>query len=198
MDIPLSALTSPTADIGNRTLLAKTLRLYPKINFTAQTPDEDNGYGIHIYRDISEQQSRPWLINEGQIGDSKRPLVLVDGRQMVEIASDSIPPATANTNSKLRTIATLDAKGGGRIFFGGNIYVKIIPLFFPAIIILARMSILSTHRYQATKSCWQRSNIVSITNPHRSAERSPSPWAHKAGYPSQVHRSGLCIAKAPQ
>ena len=127
MDVPLSILSGATADIGNHTLLAKTLRLYPKINFTAQTPDEDNGYGIHIYRDISEQQSRPWLINEGQIGDSKRPLVLVDGRQMVEIASDSIPPATVNTNSKLKTIATLDAKGGGRIFFGGNIYVKIIP-----------------------------------------------------------------------
>jgi hypothetical protein len=126
-DVPLNILDNTSADLGDHLLLAKTLRCYPKIDFDANTPEGDNGYGIHIYRLLSEQQARPWLANEGQIGDAKRPVVTVDGSQMVELVADTIPPSVSSNNKLTRTISTLIAKGGGRLFFGGNLYVKLIP-----------------------------------------------------------------------
>lgn len=129
LPVPLSVLDHPNADIGNHLLLAKTMRLFPKIIFDSLLADNNNGYGFHIYREIGDLQDRPWLANEGQIGNSKRSPVNVDGRQLIEIAADSIAPTgSAPTSGKLALIhEVLEAKGAGRIFFGGNLYVTFTP-----------------------------------------------------------------------
>ena len=126
ISIPLSVLKSNAAEISNHTLLAKTLRLFPKLIFDSVAAGNDNGYGIHLYRDVQEVQRRPWLAQEGQLGDAGKKLSNSSGSSMVEIFSDSIP-ASDSYKGKLKGLATLDAKGAGRIFFGGNIYVQLVP-----------------------------------------------------------------------
>lgn len=118
-NIPLSVLKNATADIGNHTLLAKSMRLFPKLIFDSAIADYENGYGIHIYRDAQELQKRPWLAYEGKNNGT------TGTGSMVEIFSDSIG-ATARPG-KLKLAGTLDALGAGRIFFGGNIYVVLVP-----------------------------------------------------------------------
>jgi hypothetical protein len=65
---------------------------------------------------MQELESRPWLLNEGQ-NNTKR--VTIDGRQMIEIAADSLIGSAGPSS--------IDAKGAGRIFFGGRLYMKLIP-----------------------------------------------------------------------
>lgn len=122
--VPLSVLKSSDAEIGNHTLLAKTLRLFPKVIFDSTVAAADNGYVFHIYREARELESRPWLAGEGRPGN-KQPET-INGMQMVEIAADTID-AGATTAGKLRLLSVLDAKGAGRIFFGGNLYVSLVP-----------------------------------------------------------------------
>ena len=127
INVPLSILNSPGADLGNYTLLAKTLRLFPKLVFDSLLTDGLNGYGFHLYRDVKELEDRPWLANEGLNGAARSAPVVVDGRQMIEVAADSVLSNTPGGTGALRVLSSLDAKGGGRLFFGGNLYVKLIP-----------------------------------------------------------------------
>ena len=126
LSVPLTVLNSTTAAIGSQVLLAKTMRLLVKTNFTAETSTDENGYGFHIYRDAQELLDRPWLANEGKTSGAAKQPVNISGLQLVEIASDSIPPGSGNTG-KFRTLSTLDARGAGRIFYGGKLYVRIVP-----------------------------------------------------------------------
>jgi hypothetical protein len=127
INVPLTVLNDPGADLGNYTLLAKTLRLFPKLVFDSLLTDGINGYGFHIYRDIKELEDRPWLANEGLNGAAKTSPVTVDGRQMIEVAADSVLSTAGGGTGALRLLSSLDVKGGGRLFFGGNLYIKLIP-----------------------------------------------------------------------
>ncbi|MBN9383856.1 MAG: carboxypeptidase regulatory-like domain-containing protein [Chitinophagaceae bacterium] len=123
--LPVSVLTATNNDIGSRTLLARTIRFFPKAIFDDQAADKEKSYGVHIYRRADDIQARPWLVNEGQTGTAKKSMVMIDGIQMMEIATDTII-ATAPDKSFL-TISKTEAVGAGRVFLGGNLYVRLIP-----------------------------------------------------------------------
>ncbi|MEO5681563.1 MAG: carboxypeptidase-like regulatory domain-containing protein [Chitinophagaceae bacterium] len=122
--VPVSVLKNSNAEIGNHTLLAKTFRLFPKIIFDSTVTADNNGYGFHIYRDARDLEDRPWLVNEGMTGNKKPENI--NGGRMIEIAADTIPAGATNAG-KLRQLSVLDAKGAGRLFFGGSIYVSLVP-----------------------------------------------------------------------
>lgn len=123
--LPVSVLTTPNNDIGSRTLLARTIRLFPKASFDEQAADKDQSYGVHIYRRADDIQARPWLVNEGQAGTAKKGMVMIDGIQMMEIAADTIIATTPDKS--FVTISKTEAVGAGRVFLGGNLYVRLIP-----------------------------------------------------------------------
>ena len=113
--IPASAFNGKDAvDLGSFLLVAKTYRFFPKVILDNDTDPNGGGYGFHIYREISETETRPWLLNEGQAGGATGQVIQYQGKQMVEIAADSVSGGTT-------------VKGAGRIFFGGNLYVQINP-----------------------------------------------------------------------
>lgn len=139
--LPVSILTAANNDIGSRTLLARTIRLYPKVSFDEQAADKEQSYGVHIYRRADDIQARPWLVNEGQAASIKKGLVMIDGMQMMEIAADTIIATT--TGKFIATLSKTEAVGAGRIFLGGNLYVRLIP---------------------ASASFWDQRSSVSVLN----------------------------------
>lgn len=126
LPVPLSVLNSPAASVGNQVLLAKTMRVLIKTIFDATVSTDENGYGFHIYRDAQELLTRPWLANEGKTSAANKKPVNINGLELIEIASDSLPPGTGS-EGRFKLISKLDALGAGRIFLGGKLYVKIIP-----------------------------------------------------------------------
>ncbi|WP_343306547.1 carboxypeptidase-like regulatory domain-containing protein [Chitinophaga niabensis] len=121
--IPASAIRNKNAaDIGTYLLLAKTYRFYTKVTFQESDDTDAGNYGVHLYRDATELETRPWLLYEGQAGGKKQQVITVDGRKVIEIGRDSI------TGTKITSLrAQIEAWGTGRIFYGGNTYLKIIP-----------------------------------------------------------------------
>lgn len=126
-DVSLSVLNKADADIGIHTLLAKTLRLVPKIVPNQNMPMKDARFEYHIYRDARDLESRPWLANEGVAGESSAPAgEIIDGR--LEIASGEVLAQTPDPVTTFRIIKeTIVGQGAGRIFFGGNIYISLLP-----------------------------------------------------------------------
>jgi hypothetical protein len=126
--IPASSLRDEAVDLGSFLLLAKTYRFIPKVTFPESDDAATGNYTIRIYRDASEAEERPWIIYEGH-GKGNNTMQVVDGRQVIEVASREIKstPKKAISSSIIATLATFHADGVGRIFLGGSLYVKIIP-----------------------------------------------------------------------
>lgn len=115
-----------TADIGDLLLLAKTYRFFAKASFP-KTDDESAGsYEYRIYRDAADVEERPWLMHEGRAKGARASVEIVDGRKVIEVATQEIT-ARRNTGNDLIVSIPVDAHGVGRIFLGGKLYVKIIP-----------------------------------------------------------------------
>ncbi len=126
--LPGSVLAGKSSiDLGNFTLLARTYRFLPKCSFEESDDQTAGTYGVHIYREVTEMDERPYLMYEGQYSGTKRNVQTVDGRQVIEIATDSITLPSNEPSKLARVIYSIDVRGAGRLFFGGKLYMKLVP-----------------------------------------------------------------------
>lgn len=117
MEVPLDkAAPDGVIDFGTILLLAKTYRFTPK--FTVEKVDEGTSEKktavIHIYRDKADFDKRPYLYQEGNIPYDAKHGTVINGRNVVEIAVDSV-----NVNTSGGTIRL------GRLFYEGRFLVRI-------------------------------------------------------------------------
>lgn len=127
-EIPVSrGNISQQLDIGTKVLLAKTWRFFPKIDYeTTDATDVKDGE-LHVYREISEMKDRPWLNEEGRTTGKARKQLVIDGKEVIEIASMGFHKKNSSEVQTEMVTRKSSGEGLGRIFYGGKLLVKIIP-----------------------------------------------------------------------
>lgn len=124
-EIPVPGGSVPRQlDIGAKVLLARTWRFFPKITYETSDATDAKDCEVHIYREASEYNSRPWLKEEGRTDGKERKKQVIDGKEVFEIAS-------LNVSRKSRQLGVILAaseknEGIGRLFYGGKLLVKIV------------------------------------------------------------------------
>ncbi|QEM02554.1 hypothetical protein DIU31_003105 [Mucilaginibacter rubeus] len=117
VEIPISKLDSTgTRDIGQILLLARTMRFTPKLSIDNVTDAgaEDKVAIVHIYRDKVDFESANYLYQEGNIPFDTKHAEVINGRNVVEVAVDSVKMGTGGGAIKF-----------GRLFYGGRFTVII-------------------------------------------------------------------------
>ncbi|HRP56737.1 carboxypeptidase-like regulatory domain-containing protein, partial [Agriterribacter sp.] len=111
-------------DIGTKVLLARTWRFFPQITYETSDATDAKDCEVHVYREASEYQDRPWLKEEGRTDGKERQKEVIDGKEVFKIASLSIGQKVPQLG--LKQVASHKNEGVGRLFYGGKLLVKIV------------------------------------------------------------------------
>lgn len=127
-EIPIPGGNIPgQLDIGTKVLLARTWRFFPEITFENSDAADAKDAVLHIYRETSDYKSRSWLTEEGRPAGKERKKMVVDGKEVFEIASLNFNEKDQQPNPLQIMTRINSGEGIGRLFLGGKLLVKIIP-----------------------------------------------------------------------
>lgn len=117
VEIPISKLDSTgMKDIGQILVLARTMRFTPKLSLDAvddANPEQKTAV-VHIYRDKVDFENSNYLYHEGNVPFDTKHAITLNGRSVVEVATDSVQMGTGGGTLKF-----------GRLFYGGRYTVVV-------------------------------------------------------------------------
>jgi TANFOR domain-containing protein len=117
VEIPLTKLDSTgMRDIGQLLVLARTMRYTPRLTLDAvnDAGDEEKVAIVHIYRDKIDFDANSYLYQEGNIPYDAKHGIVIGGRNMVEVAVDSVKMGIGGGTLKF-----------GDLFYGGRLSVVV-------------------------------------------------------------------------
>lgn len=127
-EIPVSGGNiSGSLNIGTKVLLARTWRFFPEVKYEETDATDAKAGVLHIYREVADMKDRPWLMKEGRITDKKREQKIVDGKEVIEIASIDVHQKSGFEMMTDMALRRSSGEGVGRLFYGGKLLVKIEP-----------------------------------------------------------------------
>ncbi|MEO3407669.1 carboxypeptidase-like regulatory domain-containing protein [Mucilaginibacter sp. CAU 1740] len=117
VEIPISKLDSTgVRDIGQILVLARTMRFTPKLTLDAvdDANPEQKVAVVHIYRDKVDFENSNYLYHEGNVPFDSKHGITLNGRSVVEVATDSVQMGIGGGTLKF-----------GRLFYGGRYTVVV-------------------------------------------------------------------------
>lgn len=127
-EIPLTGGSiSGLVNIGTKVLLARTWRFFPEVKYEETDATNAQAGILHVYREVADMKDRPWLNEEGRRSKNKGAVIVVDGKQVIEIASISVHQKSSMELLTDIALRISSGEGVGRLFYGGKLLVKIEP-----------------------------------------------------------------------